>query len=99
MYLNCKYFKLCSFYGVQKPIIIERFPSNFVLNTSVSAAVICNSVTPLTYIWYRNGSPIPGNNRPTLYINSLSPATTGVYRCEVLNYRYKTISSSFTVKV
>lgn len=97
MYLKCKYFKLCAFYGVRKPIIKERFPSNFILNLPVSAAIETFSITPLQYRWYRNGFLIAGNNRPTLYINSLTSATTGVYRCDVSNYRYTTTSSSFTV--
>ena len=83
----------------QRPVLstsYERIPiapavTNTLVNKTVCAGsntffyVTSNGSLPLTFKWQRNNIDIAGSNNDTIYINNISTANTGSYRCIVSN--------------
>ena len=53
--------------------------------SNVTIAVSASGVTPLTYLWRKDGVPIPGVNTPTLSLTNLTGADRASYSVVVSN--------------
>lgn len=68
-----------------KPVIIHQSFSMFKCEgQNVLIFVEAESGLPLTYQWYKNGSPI-GLNNDTLTLNSVTVSDAGIYTCTITN--------------
>lgn len=81
--------------------VIGMQPAN-VTSYSANAAVLevaASGMGALTYQWYQNGSPLPGQTSQLYVMNSLGAGDVGTYYCAVSNSAGGLLSSSAYVSV
>lgn len=83
----------------QVPQITQQ-PSNIVkcVGNSVSITLVATGSTPLSYQWYKDGTPYGGNSSILDFL-SLTETDEGVYYCNVSNGEGNVDSYSFTIAV
>ncbi|MBI3880497.1 MAG: immunoglobulin domain-containing protein [Verrucomicrobia bacterium] len=69
------------------------------LSNSVTFTVGATSLSPLSYQWYKNFSPMSGRTNPALTISNVNSAATGYYRARVSNTNGLVDSTPATLEV
>ena len=70
------------------PRILSQPRSQFAsFGDSVVLRVRAASAGPVEYQWLHNGTDIPGETDPELFLNSVSHQDSGLYSCRVINAR------------
>lgn len=66
---------------------------------SVIFSVTASGTPPFTYVWYKNGQPIPGESNSTLVISAVKLTDAGTYVCQVSNPKGTALSNTHTIFV
>jgi hypothetical protein len=75
------------------PRILSQPRSQFAsFADSILLRVRASSASPPTYQWQFNGTDLPGETTPELFLNFLTHADSGLYACRVTNARGSTFS-------
>ncbi len=53
------------------------------IENNITLSVTANGSAPISYQWYKDGSPITGSTYDTLILNNLSLSDDGLYHCEI----------------
>lgn len=59
--------------------------SNLLVGSAVSFRVVASGLAPLSYQWYRNGTPVSGTNGDTLFLSNVQFGQEGTYYAVVRN--------------
>jgi hypothetical protein len=79
---------IANFSSNSAPRILSQPQSRFAsFAESVVLRVRAASPSPVAYQWQFNGSDIPGETGPELFLNSLTHQDSGLYACRVTNIR------------
>lgn len=82
------------------PRVTQVFTNQSVcLGSTFSITVEAQGEPPLSYLWYRNASPISSQTQSTLLIVNAQPNNEGVYNCKISNSCGYITTSSFNLSV
>lgn len=87
--------------SVSTPPTLTAVPvsSRFLVGETVVLTASATGTAPLTYIWTRDGTPLPGAAGPVLELGSATPALSGAYTVSVSNAVGTDTSAPFELEV
>ncbi len=94
-------FRLSGNIASADPLIITQ-PANQTVHIGQSATftITASSSTPLSYLWQRNGTNIPGATQNTYALNNVQPTDNGtLFSCLISNPYASTLSSNALLTV
>jgi len=86
---------------VQAPPVIHVPPVSLVLGAGQDAifSVVADGSPPLSFQWWRNGSPLPGATGPSLILTNIQAGDSGDYTLAITNLFGSTLSDPATLSI